>query len=60
MNINSSTAVEFLGKFQNFANWELRNCFYVMYKDKNVKKAMKRENANAMRKCEKIRIASHR
>jgi hypothetical protein len=52
MNINSTTAVEFLGKFQNFANWELRNCFYVMFKDKNVKKAMKCENAK--------KFASHR
>jgi hypothetical protein len=31
-----------------------------MYNGKNVKKAMKCKNANAMRKCEKIRIASHR
>jgi hypothetical protein len=30
MNSNSTTAVEFLEKLQNFANWELGNYFYAM------------------------------
>jgi hypothetical protein len=57
MNSISTTAVEFLGKFLNLANWELRNCFYAMYNGKNVKKS------DEMRKCEcdaKMRKNSHR
>ncbi len=50
MNSISTNAVEFLGKFLNLANWELRNCFYAMYNGKNVEKAMKCKNANAMQK----------